>query len=171
VHVDLVETEPGSFEADFVVAELGVYPVHVRAWGTTLRGAPFTREQLLTAAAVRGGDAPPRTSDPSGRDELCKLIECLLSDGSLERFMAERGLDPGAVLKCVKAWCARPGSLSIAALEEVRLRAASSEGGQSRLEETLMRIVSASLASRPDQLADVRPSRPTRTSRVKARSE
>jgi hypothetical protein len=58
----------------------GVYAVRVLAQGKTLRGRAFTREQLLTGAVWKGGDAPPPTSkdDPGeAKEDLCRLLRCV----------------------------------------------------------------------------------------------
>ena len=78
----LVEGEPGVFQASTVAPLQGVYRFHVVASGMTMRGLPFTREQLLSGAVVPGGNNPFPTSGPStrGQDEaMCQLLQCLLS--------------------------------------------------------------------------------------------
>ena len=53
-----------------------------------MRGVPFTREQLLSATAILGGDNPPPTSGPSTTkhdEQLCRLIQCLLAGPSPTR--------------------------------------------------------------------------------------
>jgi hypothetical protein len=125
----LAETEPGAFEGSLVAAQDGVYGFHVRATGGTMRGEPFTREQLLSAAVVRGGDRPPPRSDPSRDDEirsLCALVACLLEPDRLGRVLERRGVDVARVRECVDAWCRR--RLGPASAEELRAR----EGAPSR---------------------------------------
>jgi murein tripeptide amidase MpaA len=55
----------GQFAAEFTASLPGVYRMRLLAVGKTLRGRPFTREHLLTAATWRGGDQPPPKSRPS----------------------------------------------------------------------------------------------------------
>src|SRR5260370_41920123 len=54
----LTEVQDGIFEVSTVATQSGVYRFHVVASGVTLRGKPFTREQLLTAAVFLGGNHP-----------------------------------------------------------------------------------------------------------------
>ena len=61
--VMLVENSPGVFEADVTAPMSGIYPVHFYAKGKSLRGTPFTREQIRTGMAWLGGDdSPPSDS-------------------------------------------------------------------------------------------------------------
>jgi hypothetical protein len=104
----LNEVEPGVFETSVQASLPGVYQFRVLAAGATLRGRPFTREQGLSGAAWRGGDAPPPTGkdDPSRRDEaICHLLECLLKNESLRKYFHERGLDLESLGKCVHQFC------------------------------------------------------------------
>lgn len=104
----LTETEPGRFQGASTAAIVGVYRIRVVAAGVTTRGVPFTREQLLSATAILGGDNPPPTSGPSTKDAdeaLCRLIHCLLGPNALGRFLAEHHVDPKAVSSCVETWC------------------------------------------------------------------
>jgi hypothetical protein len=104
----LPEAEDGRFQASTTAALAGAYRIRVMAAGVTMRGMPFTREQLLSAVAVLGGDNPPRRTEPGmkGHDEtLCKLIECLLEPRSLGGFLTKNGIDPKAVMTCVEKWC------------------------------------------------------------------
>jgi hypothetical protein len=104
----LNEIEPGFFEAATTASLEGVYRFHATATGVTQRGLPFTREQLLTAAAFRGGDSPWPTSDPSKADDkkqLCELLNCLLQPHALGRLLAEHHIDEKAVRACINRWC------------------------------------------------------------------
>ena len=107
--VVLHEVEPGIFEAGVPANSTGVYQFRVRAAGATLRGQPFTREQGLSGAVWRGGDTPPPTGkdDPRERDEaLCHLLQCLLGKELLGKIFAQYGINPDAVLRCIRAFCA-----------------------------------------------------------------
>ena len=59
----------------------GIYPVRFRAAGKTLRGYAFTREQLRTGMAWRGGDDPPPHGSPCD-DTWCWRFLRLLCGGS-----------------------------------------------------------------------------------------
>lgn len=105
----LVEGEPGVFQASTVAPIQGVYRFHVVASGGTMRGLPFTREQLLSGAVVPGGNNPFPTSGPStrGQDEaLCQLLQCLLRPEAFGRLLVEHHVDPNSLQKCVESWCA-----------------------------------------------------------------
>jgi hypothetical protein len=104
----LMETEPGRFQIATTATIAGVYRIRVVATGVTTRGAPFTREQLLSATAILGGDNPPPTSGPSTKaadEALCGLLHCLHGPNTLGRFLTEHNIDPKAVSSCVETWC------------------------------------------------------------------
>lgn len=104
----LLEEEPGIFQASTVAPIQGVYRFHMVASGITMRGLPFTREQLLSGAVMPGGDNPFPTSGPStrGQDEaLCRLLQCLLRPEAFGRLLTEHHIDPNSLQKCVESWC------------------------------------------------------------------
>jgi hypothetical protein len=104
----LPEVEPGVFEIETSAKLPGVYQFRVLAQGVTLRRRPFTREQLLTAAVWRGGDDPPPSSmnDPDVRNErLCEVLECLLKQEALARFLERQHIDPDALVRCLRRLC------------------------------------------------------------------
>jgi hypothetical protein len=108
--VALEETEPGVFETAFAARGSGTHEVRLLASGHTLRGRPFTREQVLTGAVWHGGDDPLPTAaaDPRAREaERCDLLRCLLDDDALGALVAEAGGDPDVLRKCVAAYCRR----------------------------------------------------------------
>lgn len=105
----LAEVEPGVFEGQMTTAMSGIYQLLFRGEGKTMRGLPFNREEIRTAAVWKGGDAPPPTSqdDPRGRDEdLCRLLECLFNKETLGGFYEQFGIDPDRVMKCIRRFCA-----------------------------------------------------------------
>lgn len=55
----LAETHPGVFETSLAADQAGIYRFRVLAEGGTYRGAPFTREEILTAATVNELRQPP----------------------------------------------------------------------------------------------------------------
>lgn len=106
------EVEPGAFQATMVATMSGVYRFRVMAEGKTLRGRPFTREQTLTGAVWRGGDNPPPRSqdDPNDRDDrLCRLIECVLGQGSILEALRKAGVNADELRKCLWEFCRKPG--------------------------------------------------------------
>ena len=58
----------------------------------TLRGFPFTREAVRTAAVWQGGDAPP----PTGHDDgWCAVVRCLLETKAIDLEVLKRyGIHP-----------------------------------------------------------------------------
>ncbi|MDQ3654270.1 MAG: hypothetical protein M3457_04230 [Chloroflexota bacterium] len=110
----LPEIGTGVFEAGFTVSLPGIYRLFFRGSGKTLRGQPFTREELRTAAVWARCDDPPPIShdDPRDRDrQLCRLIECLLRDEALGKFLARHQIDPRVIERCVRRFCATSGSV------------------------------------------------------------
>ncbi len=105
------EVEPGVFEVTTKAMTAGIYQARYLAQGVTLRGAPFTREHLATAAVWRGGDNPHQPPGGGDEDRWCRLLSCLLSERTLTPRLLERlkkeGLDIDAVRKCVQASCRR----------------------------------------------------------------
>jgi hypothetical protein len=96
------------FEGALVAHMTGIYSLHVKATGTTLRKVPFTREALRTAAVWPGGNAPApsRHTDPRARDEeLCRLLGCLLGEGALEAYLARLGVEPEVIRRCIDRFC------------------------------------------------------------------
>lgn len=104
--VALAETDPGVYTAAIATALAGVYRVLVTAHGTTLRGEPFTREQIRTLPVWNGGDArPPRGSDPGRGKDLCELLNCLVGGSTFEEAAKRAGIDLDEVRRCVDAAC------------------------------------------------------------------
>jgi hypothetical protein len=102
----LVEIGAGRFEASITAKLSGLYRFRVVAAGISMRGLPFTREQLLTGAVFRGGDdpiAPPEGTPPD--DCHCRLITCLLDDDGIQRYLKERGVDATSLKRCVDTCC------------------------------------------------------------------
>ncbi|MDQ3342453.1 MAG: M64 family metallo-endopeptidase [Actinomycetota bacterium] len=120
------EVEPGAFETTTVAHQAGVYHFRVLAAGQTLRGRAFTREQLVTGFTYRGGDDPTTPGDGGdgggGRDDWCRLLECLL--GSLTPDAYERmkglGVDLDHLLRCLRKLCSRRSALSAEEVDVVR---------------------------------------------------
>jgi hypothetical protein len=100
-NVALVETSPGVFEADVIAPMSGIYPVHFYAKGKSLRGTPFTREQLRTGMAWLGGDDAPPSGPPAHGTNWCDLLHCLLKDKGVLRWMKENNIDPKTLANCL----------------------------------------------------------------------
>jgi hypothetical protein len=105
----MAEGEAGVFDADIVAALSGVYRFRVLAHGATLRGEPFTREQLLTGVAIPDGDALPPTTKP-GSDScghLCELFKCLIGNEALAPLLHRLNVNPAGIYRCLEGWCQR----------------------------------------------------------------
>jgi hypothetical protein len=106
--LSMTEVEPGIFETAETASMQGVYRFRLVASGITMRGAPFTREQLVSGAVVPGGDQPFPKTDPGamgGDEALCQLLHCLLRPEALGRWLAEQKLDLAVLEKCLDRWC------------------------------------------------------------------
>jgi hypothetical protein len=107
--VPMPETDPGRFEASFGTSLSGLYTMRVRASGSTFYGAPFQREQTLSAAVYPGGDRVADGGDQSGVRFWCELVDCLESSGvlggRLREILKEVGVDFDRFLECVRERC------------------------------------------------------------------
>jgi murein tripeptide amidase MpaA len=101
----LTEAAPGIFEASTLAAASGIYPVHFRAVGKTLRGFPFTREQARTGMAWVGGNDPPPGGKPQNGvccPDWTAFLKCLLSEPSIRELLSRNHIDPGVAARCVE---------------------------------------------------------------------
>lgn len=110
--IQLQKTSHGVYESSIVANQPGVYRFRVMANGKSTRNVSYTREQVLTAAAWKGGDNPPPSisNDPNRnptQEAICKLISCLgkTSDKEANANLKKLGLDLGALAKC---YCTPP---------------------------------------------------------------
>ena len=101
----LQETDAGIFEGAALATLNGVYPVHFRATGTTLRGFRFSREALRTGMVWAGGDDPPPRGKPRG-DDCCpdwgRFLRCMLSDQAIQKLLERYDINPKDIAKCTK---------------------------------------------------------------------
>lgn len=128
----LAEIETGVFEAGFQASLPGIYRLLFRGSGKTLRGQPFTREELRTAPVWARGDDPPPSGndDPRDRDrQLCHLVECLLREESLARFFEQHGLDRQAIERCIRRFCAAGGPTPESSIDPAKTAVAAGEIG------------------------------------------
>jgi hypothetical protein len=119
----LQESGPGVFWTSVAALIQGVYRFRVFASGSTMRGMPFKREQLVSGAVVPGADNPFPQSDPSTRakdEALCDLLQCILGPNALGRWLTEQKIDPNAVRACIERWCKQ--RLGPPSAEELRAR-------------------------------------------------
>lgn len=104
--VTLREQDVGRYVAGVPTPTAGVYRILVTARGQTLRGEPFTREQLRTLAVWNGGDdRPPTTENPGTKPDLCDLLRCVLSGGSLAEAVKRAGIDLDELTACLDKTC------------------------------------------------------------------
>ena len=133
--ISLNKIATGEFEANHKATIPGVYKYLVKANGTTSRGRLFTREQLITGAVWKGGDAPfpgsgsgsgsgsngggSGSNDPSSSEFWCCFFKCLFSEKVIsekyKKRMKEIGFDIDQLIaclgKCCKKGSGRPYSL------------------------------------------------------------
>ena len=91
----------------------GIYRFRIVASGGTLRGVPFTREQLASAAVWAGGDQPYQPPRDDDQSDWCSLLTCLLSEKSLSRESEERLREEG-LNRCASRCGAQRTSVSVA---------------------------------------------------------
>lgn len=121
--LSMTEVEPGIFQTAETASMQGVYRFRLVASGMTMRGAPFTREQLVSGAVVPGGDQPFPKTDPrdiGGDEALCQLLHCLLRPEALGRWLSNQNIDPAVLEKCIEQWCASGNA--VPSEEELRRR-------------------------------------------------
>jgi hypothetical protein len=105
LNVNLHQDDQGLFTGKFIAVNPGVYRARVRAAGKSLRGFPFRREQMVTAAVWVGGNT---TTGPGGStgDKLCQLLNCIFAEkrvitGELAQLLRRLGLDVNALRRCL----------------------------------------------------------------------
>lgn len=97
------ETEPGIFTAAVTGYTPGVYRFRVIAEGATMRGRPFTREELVTGAITSSEIVTTVPGDV--HEEWCRLLNCLLRKDVLGSWLKRNEIDADAMRKCVKLLC------------------------------------------------------------------
>jgi hypothetical protein len=115
---DGVETKPvlekvaeGVWEAEVVAKVPGLYEILVVAGGSTSKGFGFTREQVLTAWVIVGGDRPgtggggPVSGGQGGAG--CCLVKSLLKNREVGAFLKKHDVDAAKLVKSVEE-CCRP---------------------------------------------------------------
>lgn len=107
VIVPMDEIEPGVFEVTTSANFSGVYHARIMAKGVTLRGTPFTREHLASAAVWKGGDHPQQPR-PSGNDDWRRFLMSLLSEKNWSREFEQRlkkdGVNLDGIRQSVQAY-------------------------------------------------------------------
>jgi hypothetical protein len=106
---------PGEYTAELTGTSYpGVYTFRIMAAGTTLRGRAFTREQVRTGALWQGGNRPGpgiRPGEPGGfgKEEICRLLSCILGERNFTQEFKERmkkqGINIDFLIDCLKRYC------------------------------------------------------------------
>ena len=126
INIMLNEVATGEFEANHKAIIPGVYKYLIKANGNTSRGRLFTREQIVTGAVWKGGDAPfpgsgtgsgsgsgSGSNDPSSTEFWCHFFKCLFSKKVISeeyrKHLKGAGFDIDQLNKCLEKSC-RKGS-------------------------------------------------------------
>jgi hypothetical protein len=78
----------GLFVGKLDAQHPGAWRFRVTAQGRTTAGEPFTREQLLTAAVVAGGDRP--APHRPGEDKTSRIVARLIEDPDIRKVLEKR---------------------------------------------------------------------------------
>ena len=112
--LQLANLGEGNFETQIVADSSGIYQFLTKANGLSFRGKDFSREQIRNASVWRGGNRPSPGGNGTGssdtsKEEICKLISCLLNDKNISEKLKERMLKQGinldGMLECLKKYC------------------------------------------------------------------
>jgi hypothetical protein len=106
--VALSEDSPGTFGADLTATMEGVWRFRLLARGHTFRGSPFTREQLLSAPIVRGGDSP---KPPEVTIDPACILACLARDPKVRRLLKANEITAVSLGRCMKRCRRRRGGV------------------------------------------------------------
>jgi Common central domain of tyrosinase len=99
----LAENGPGEFDTAVTGLQAGVYRFRILAEGSSLRGCPFTREELATGAITNSDRISTVPEEPP--ENLCRFLDCILRKEVLGDFLAKQKIDAAAVRKCVTLLC------------------------------------------------------------------
>jgi hypothetical protein len=109
--VRLAEIRPGTFAGTYSTTAQGIYRCRFQANGRTRRGQPIQREELRTAVVAPtrppGGLAGGELEEilVRRREELCRLLECILADEGAGEMVVKLGLDPKQLARCLARFC------------------------------------------------------------------
>ncbi|HET8735799.1 MAG TPA: S8 family serine peptidase [Pricia sp.] len=104
----------GNYETQLVADSTGTYQFLTKAKGFSFRGKAFSREQVRNASVWRGGNRPSPEGNGTGtsgtsKEELCKLISCLMDEKNISQALKKRLLEQGihvdGMLACLKKYC------------------------------------------------------------------
>ena len=104
--VALHEDEPGIHSTTLPLAQVGLYPLLIKAAGQTFSKRPFTREEVRSAATWVDQTVPPNSGDAK---HWCELLLCLLGDDRTGQALTKFGFNVAGMRDCVKRFCLRRG--------------------------------------------------------------
>ena len=104
--VVLHENEPGVHRAVLALAQVGHYPLLIKAAGKSFSGKPFTREELRSAATWVDKTPPPNLGDGK---YWCEMLLCLLGDDRTGKPWSKYGFNVVGMRDCIKRFCERRG--------------------------------------------------------------
>lgn len=131
--VSLDRVGAGRYSGVFETSLAGVYTCRVRAEGLTSMGSSFVREQTLTAGVYYGDQTTDRDTPAGSLDAICRVVECLLSEGAIaDERLTELGIDVERLRHCLERISAvdppeRTKGLRQVAFEAARERQAKSK--------------------------------------------
>jgi len=99
----LAPVEPGTYQAAVTGTATGVYRFRVVAEGSTLRGRPFTREEIVTGAITSTEVVTTVEENPT--EGWCRMLDCLLRREVLGPWLKRNEIDADAMRKCVQWLC------------------------------------------------------------------
>ena len=103
--ITLLETIKGKFETKIEANQSGVYQFRVKAKGYSLNGIKFTREALRSVSIYKNKPDRPTQFRDEQEDSVCKLINCLLKQEGIIKFLDKNGLNPNDIKKCFDVVC------------------------------------------------------------------
>lgn len=130
--LQLEKVGEGMYERKIIADSSGIYQFLTKAKGFSLRGKEFSREQLRNASVWRGGNQPSPGNRGTGipnssKEELCKLISCLLSSKNISNDLKEKLLKQGinieGMMRCLKEYCkaSSPAQLNYTEISNLKL--------------------------------------------------
>ena len=105
--MELNEQEAGNFYGEYQTTITGVYHCRFLAYGNTLEGDKFTREQNRTATTYRHVPAPsaPTDGDDDSKSIICRIIDCFLKEQNFQELLKRYKIDPASIHKCFSEAC------------------------------------------------------------------
>ncbi|MCE6992660.1 VWA domain-containing protein [Dyadobacter sp. CY323] len=124
----LTNAGTGKYSGKRIADQPGYYQIRVKADGHSLRGKPFTREQIRSASCYRGGNQPSPSggNDPGTDEKWCKLLKCLLSEKNIsqefKKRLKEQGINIDGMLECIQSLCTKKRGKAATVIANEKLR-------------------------------------------------